>query len=660
MAPRADQDSYRTICDWGNWIFPFDDLFDDGDLREDHIRARTTMDSLLCVFDNETLVQIDEGEPLVRFHDDIWARVKATGSPGVQRRYAQAMRDYCTGALEQVQQFEVHAAPEVEAMLAMRRKSVCVSTLFALVEFGHQIILPDSVFANPVMEQIEIIGIDITLMHNDLLSYRKEESEGVSHNLIAVARMHGMSAQEAFDYIGELIKIRHQHLETTIAQLPSWDAVVDQEVLRYVQAIKDVVKANLYWTFKSRRFLSEAQKAEATSTGKLDVLAEPLYLTRKDLLATETLAHLRHQYDELGSRTLDKLLKESEQMVPTQGCPLPRKDLFATLEASHDSDADLQQFWNETMSVPEWVDWEQVERGQRFFYRYAVANIIGFALQGFIGENAAAFGPAEVLIRTGGLSARNLLQRVMETFQWLLEATESLASIKPGGKGHTSTIRVRLLHASVRRRILQLAEVRSSYFSIEEFGIPVNTYDSILTVSFFCCNPLWIQLPQFGIHPSQAELEDFVALYRYLSYLLGVPDVYFSSAKQAKATMDKMLAHKKPPSDSSRKICHAFVDCLADREPFRISRSFVEAGSRTMNPEKLCDDLRLGRPGLIYYIAFTGLCWTLRLLARVQASSKHFDDKMIGVSLSEHNATSQWTMLTLSCSISRRCCLPSS
>ena len=69
MAPRADKDSYRTICDWGNWIFPFGDLFDDGDLREDHIRTGTMMDSLLCAFDNVTLMQIYEGEPLVRFHD---------------------------------------------------------------------------------------------------------------------------------------------------------------------------------------------------------------------------------------------------------------------------------------------------------------------------------------------------------------------------------------------------------------------------------------------------------------------------------------------------------------------------------------------------------------------------------------------------------------
>jgi hypothetical protein len=343
------------------------------------------------------------------------------------------------------------------------------------------------------------------------------------------------------------------------------------------------------------------------------------------LTSKTTLSGLRQEYDELGSRTLERLLDLTGQTNPTQGCPLPKKDLYSTLEALHESDPVLQEFWNSTQSVPAWVDWESIQRGQNLFYRFAIANIIGFALQGFIGENAAAFGPAEVLVRTGGLSARNLLQRVMETFQWLLEVTECLSSIQPGGKGHISTIKVRLLHASVRRRILQLAEARPQYFDTDAYGIPVNTYDSILTVSFFCCNPVWIQLPQLGVHPTPTEIHDFVAMYRYLSYVLGVPDVYFRSSEQAKATLDAMLAEKKAPSESSRKIAHAFIDCLADREPVRVSRDFIEAGSRVMNPAKLCDDLKLGRPGLIYYMAFMGLGWTLKLLALVQRASPYLD-----------------------------------
>ena len=76
-------------------------------------------------------------------------------------------------------------------------------------------------------------------------------------------------------------------------------------------------------------------------------------------------------------------------------------------------------------------------------------------------------GVVEVLIRTGGFSTRVLLHRLLETFQWLLQVTESLSAIQPGGTGHISTIRVRLLHSSVRQRILGLVEKRPQYFNID-------------------------------------------------------------------------------------------------------------------------------------------------------------------------------------------------
>ena len=352
----------------------------------------------------------------------------------------------------------------------------------------------------------------------------------------------------------------------------------------------------------------------------------------RGLLLPDTLKLLRHGHDELASNALESLLKLSDDNEKGSQCPVPKTDLYTLLEAAHRDDPNLQKFWDQTRSVPEWVDWEQLERGQDFFYQYAVANIVGFALQGFIGENAAAFGPAEVLVRTGGLSPKNLMRRVMETFQWVLEVTESLESLKPRGKGHASTIKVRLLHASARRKINQLALKRPAYFDLDKYGTPINIYDSILTITFFCCNPLWIQLPSFGIYPEQQEIGDFVALYRYLSYLLGTPDEYFSSPEQAQMTMQTMLSEKKAPSESSRKIAHSFIDCLADQEPLFVSRGFIEAGSRRMNPKQLCDDLALGNPSLIHYASFEGFRWTVRLLSHAQRWSSRLDNIVVTVS----------------------------
>lgn len=282
MAPLADAQKLRTICDWGNWIFPFDDLFDDGKLREDSTLAQATMIRLLSVFDDNVPFSSTYATPIVAFHDEIWANLRAGSSIDVAERYQKAMRDYCTGALNQVNHFVGQKVPEPEEMLTMRRGSVCVRALHSLVEYGHQIDLPKFVFEDPTIQEIEIIGIDLTLLHNDVLSYRKEESEGVPHNLVATYRMRGLFAQDAMNSVGTLIQARHQSLERAKKRLPEFGTKgVNQEVSRYIKAIHDVVAANLYWSFKSGRFLSAAQKVAIKEKGVVDVLKKPSYVLKR-------------------------------------------------------------------------------------------------------------------------------------------------------------------------------------------------------------------------------------------------------------------------------------------------------------------------------------------------------------------------------------------
>ena len=67
-----------------------------------------------------------------------------------------------------------------------------------------------------------------------------------------------------------------------------------------------------------------------------------------------------------------------------------------------------------------------------------------------------------------------LRRRFFETFQWLLQVTRDPAGLRPGGDGHVATVRVRLLHATVRRRILALAAARPGYFDVDRWGVPIN------------------------------------------------------------------------------------------------------------------------------------------------------------------------------------------
>ena len=107
-------------------------------------------------------------------------------------------------------------------------------------------------------------------------------------------------------------------------------------------------------------------------------------------MTPEEMYPLRYKYDELGANALAKLQQISSQRVTTKDCPVPRLDLYAVLRDNHASDPVLSDFWTHLHTVPEWVDWEQIQRGQKVFYRYAVANLTGFALQGFVGENSVS------------------------------------------------------------------------------------------------------------------------------------------------------------------------------------------------------------------------------------------------------------------------------
>lgn len=342
-----------------------------------------------------------------------------------------------------------------------------------------------------------------------------------------------------------------------------------------------------------------------------------------DHVSEGVLKKMQSAYDVLGNSTLERL--QDIQLKTGQ------KDLFAILGDCYCSDSVLAAFWTETNTVPEWVDWAQIERGQRFFYKHMAANFVGFALQGFMGENASTGSTAEVLVKTGGFSTRVLLRRLLETFQWLLQVTKDIDSIKPGGEGHIATIRVRLLHAAVRHRMMKLAAAKTGYFDAQKHGVPINATDSMHSIATFGCNPIWLQLPRLGITPSSEEAEDYMALFRYVAYVIGTPHEPFRSATTGKACMEsiEMLLR---PTEKSKILGHNFIECLKDVPPLNLSRPFIEAGIRIINGEKHGDMIDTSRPPSLSYCQFYGLCFILRGMTFAQRLSPRFERYLVAVS----------------------------
>jgi len=129
----------------------------------------------------------------------------------------------------------------------------------------------------------------------------------------------------------------------------------------------------------------------------------------------QTLAAHRESWDTLADEALE-LLTPLQTLSTSTSPASPKKDLYTTLKEHYSTHSTLSTLWRQVNTVPEWVDWEQISRGQDVFYRYAGAMLAGLCYMSLLGGMGAS-RIAEVLYRTGGFSTGVARRRMFETTQ---------------------------------------------------------------------------------------------------------------------------------------------------------------------------------------------------------------------------------------------------
>ncbi len=239
----------------------------------------------------------------------------------------------------------------------------------------------------------------------------------------------------------------------------------------------------------------------------------------------------------------------------------------------------------------------------------------------------------ETLARTGGFSTKVARHRMYETTQHILQCTRSLESIQPGGDGHASSVRVRLLHAAVRRRILTLAAQRPEYYSVEKWGIPINDLDCIATIATFSATLIWLSFPRQGIWLRQQEIQDYIALWRLIAHYMGTPTQYFETPTKARAMTESLLFTEVDPSETSKVLANNIIKSLEAQPPSYASRDFLYANARWLNGNELADRLGLGQPSLWYWALVAGQCIFFMSLCYFYRSIPYLDRKKVAVGL---------------------------
>lgn len=179
-----------------------------------------------------------------------------------------------------------------------------------------------------------------------------------------------------------------------------------------------------------------------------------------------------------------------------------------------------------------------LSEGQAVFWRYSVdmfTSLLHFSLAG----GFASARIMSVLNETGYLTSNSrdaTYRRLMETTLALIDFMGDMTPLT--GAGWRSAVRVRLLHAQVRVRILG-GKARLNTYSVQRDGVPINQEDLAATLGGFCLAPLWCQ-KRLGIRLSPQEELAFLATWRHIGYYLGISphllQTYFNTAGKANAS----------------------------------------------------------------------------------------------------------------------------
>jgi len=238
----------------------------------------------------------------------------------------------------------------------------------------------------------------------------------------------------------------------------------------------------------------------------------------------------------LGDAPMDAAIEELE--------PTPGEDMLDALARGAPSGAAAALLASLTAEPP-WLDWGLLARGQEVYLRHLpAAGLVLFNVSLIGGFSAPKI--TKVLEQSGYLVGppRLAMRRLFDTGRLMVDAFASGPdALRAGGAGWRAAVRVRALHAKVRRRLLRRgggAEPSGGgggaggggdgggggRWDVETYGVPINQEDMAATLLAFSYNVLVGVEAIRGEELPAAEQAAFLHLWRYMGHLLGVAEAH--------------------------------------------------------------------------------------------------------------------------------------
>lgn len=236
-----------------------------------------------------------------------------------------------------------------------------------------------------------------------------------------------------------------------------------------------------------------------------------------------------------GDKDMDTVVEWMFEVGPRVGKPLFDQALEEGIESLENPPQVLQDFFAKYDKTPSWLDRNLLNEGARASHAFADVAFFVLRDQALMGGYAYFNSFNQTLGATGALS-KNTSLRIAETATWFFDVTDE-NQLDRFGKGFITTMKVRLVHALVRRNVANKPEWDSS-----RFGIPVNQIDMLATYLAF--GPVTLSgARMFGVPITREESKAMLHMWRYIGWLLGVEEQWLAQTE----------------TDGLRKLYHTFL-----------------------------------------------------------------------------------------------------
>ncbi len=303
----------------------------------------------------------------------------------------------------------------------------------------------------------------------------------------------------------------------------------------------------------------------------------------------------RHLWD--SDDVADRVIDAMAEMDKGEGWRLFNRALRG--DAIPEAPLAMRELIEQAAHVPAWVDWTTTDRGGALLMR---AGALGGAVLGArsLVLGYASPGGNKPLVFSGRLKEQ-AARRLNETARFV-QAVCRPAGMRPFSEGWQITLKVRLIHAQVRKMILASGRWRA-----DAWGLPANQHDLAGTTLLFSVSII-DGLRKLGMRISTDEAESYTHLWRWVGRTIGVhEDVLPASELEAMRLADLIEITMGDPDQDSRDLTRALFDSAFEgcntKEKIREAERHVMFGQvicRELIGDQLADKLDVPRQPIRY------------------------------------------------------------